>query len=330
MNQQECSKQFMTAAGLLPERLWRAAFTVPPDEREKIEEFRLRIGRPFCAVGAGKRYTLADAVTRGELDELLQRATRSSIHTYMEQIRQGFITVPSGHRLGLCGETAEQNGEITNLRSFSSCNLRIARQMIGLADALCAQIYQNGFESTLILAPPGGGKTTLLRDMARVLSQSLNVALADERMEIAACRDGEPQFDVGQCDVMSGGSKSEVMTMLLRSMSPQVIALDEITGERDAEALIAASYTGCRFLTTVHADYVQELMLRPAYRQLIEQGIFQHIIEIRLRDGRRSYHMYTEGEMQCDQAVGSGAHRGVVLGGRVFHEQPVERSRCGA
>ena len=330
MEQCECSKQFMTAAGLLPERLWRAAFTIPPGERETVEEFRLRIGRPFCAVGMGRRYTLADAVTRGELDELLQRATRSSVHTYMEQIRQGFLTTPSGHRLGLCGETAEQNGEVTNLRSFSSCNLRIARQMIGISNTLCALAYPDGFESTLIIAPPGGGKTTLLRDMARALSGTLTVALADERMEIAACRDGEPQFDVGQCDVMSGGGKSEVVAMLLRSMSPQVIALDEITGERDAAALIAASYTGCRFLTTVHAGCVQELALRPVYRMLMEQGIFRHVIEIRLQNGRRSYHLFTEGESDCDQAAGSGAHRGIVLGDRVFYEQPVEGTRRGA
>lgn len=330
MNQRENNKQFMTAAGLLPERLWRAAFTIPPDERDKVEEFRLRVGRPFCAAGSGKRYTLADAVTRDELDTLLQRATRSSVHTYMEQIRQGFITVPSGHRLGLCGETAAQDGAVANLRAFSSCNLRIARQLVGLADGLCRRCYPSGFESTLILAPPGGGKTTLLRDMARILSQSLTVAVADERMEIAACRDGEPQFDVGQCDVMSGGNKSQVMTMLLRSMSPQVIVLDEITCQDDAAALIAASYTGCRFLTTVHACSVQELLLRPVYRLLMEQGIFRQIIEIRLSGGQRSYHVFTEGEKECDQAVGSSAHCGIVLGGRVFHEQSAERACRGA
>ena len=185
---------------------------------------------------------------------------------------------------------------------------------------LCVlEIYQNGFESTLILAPPGGGKTTLLRDMARVLSQSLNVALADERMEIAACRDGEPQFDVGQCDVMSGGSKSEVMTMLLRSMSPQVIALDEITGERDAAALIAASYLrlpvpdncSCQLRARAHAP--------PWPTGSSSNRVF---FSISSKSGcgtaGEATHMYTEGEMQCDQAVGSGAHRGVVLGGRVL------------
>lgn len=265
---------------------------------------------------------LADCVTKDELDELLQRATRSSVHTYIEQIRQGFLTVPSGHRLGLCGETAGQNGEISNLRAFSSCNMRIARQILGLADELCRKLYPSGFESTLIIAPPGAGKTTLLRDMARILSAELTISLADERMEIAACRDGEPQFDIGQCDVMSGGAKKETIPMLLRSMSPQVIALDEITGEEDAGAIIAASYTGCRFLTTLHASEAQDLTRRPAYRRLMEQGLFQRIVEIRLMNGVRTYHLFTEGEKIHDQAGGSDTHCGLVLGGRVFHEQP--------
>lgn len=322
MDYRQNNKQFMTAAGLLPERLWRAAFTLSEEERFRVEEFRLRVGRPFCAVTAGKQQILAGSVTKDELDELLQRATRSSVHTYMEQIRQGFLTVPSGHRLGLCGETSGQNGEISNLRAFSSCNVRIARQIPGLADELCQKLYPSGFESTLIIAPPGGGKTTLLRDMARILSAGLTISLADERMEIAACRDGEPQFDVGQCDVMSGGSKKDTIPMLLRSMSPQIIALDEITGEEDAAAVIAASYTGCRFLTTLHANTVQDLTRRPAYRRLMDQGLFRCIVEIRLHKGVRTYHMFAEGEKSNDQAVGSDTHCGLVLGGRVFYEQP--------
>ncbi len=322
MTQQESHKQFMTAAGLLPERLWRAAFTLSPEEREKTEEFRLRVGRPFCALCAGRRHVLAEDVSREELDELLQRATRSSVHTYLEQIRQGFLTVPSGHRLGLAGEIAKKDGSIVNLRAFSSCNLRIARQMVGLADDLCRRLYPHAFKSTLIIAPPGGGKTTLLRDMVRILSQRLTLSLADERMEVAACRDGQPQFDVGLCDVMSGGEKSEVVAMLLRSMSPQVIALDEITSQQDAAALVAASYTGCRFLTTLHTSRAEELMHRPAYRLLMEQRIFSYIIEIQVHEGVRSYHVFAEGGEGCDQAAGGRAHCGLVLGGRVFYEQP--------
>ncbi len=322
MDYREDNRQFMTAAGLLPERLWRAAFTLSAEERLRVEEFRLRVGRPFCAVTAGKRQVLADSVTKDELDELLQRATRSSIHTYMEQIRQGFLTVSSGHRLGLCGEVAGQNGEVSNLRAFSSCNVRIARQIPGLADELCQRLYPSGFESTLIIAPPGGGKTTLLRDMARILSAGMTIALADERMEIAACKGGEPQFDVGQCDVMSGGSKKDTIPMLLRSMSPQVIALDEITGEEDAAAIIAASYTGCRFLTTLHASETQDLTRRPVYRQLMEQGLFRYIVEIRLLKGVRTYHLFVEGEKVHDQAAGSDTHCRLLLGGRVFYEQP--------
>ncbi len=322
MNCNEANKQFMTAAGLLPERLWRAAFSIAPEQRGLVEEFRLRVGRPFYAAGAGLHFRLADCVTKDELDELLQRATRSSVHTYLEQIRQGFLTSVSGHRLGLCGEASAQQGAVFNLHSFSSCNLRIARQFIGISEDLRARCCRQGFESTLIVAPPGGGKTTLLRDMARGLSQSLTVCIADERMEIAACRDGEPQFDIGLCDVMSGGQKREVLTMLLRSMSPQVIALDEITGEDDARALIAASYTGCRFLTTLHARNAAELALRPAYRTLLKQGIFRHIIEITLDNGQRSYRLLTEGEMKDDQTVGNDSYRGLMLCGRFFHEQP--------
>ncbi len=318
----EQNKPFMTAAGLLPERLWRAAFSIPEDQRLRVEELRLRIGRPFCVVIAGKSIELAGAVTRDELDELIQRATQSSVHTYTHQIRQGFITIPSGHRIGLCGETVEEKGQIFTLRSFSSCNIRIARQFIGLADRLCAGLYAHDFADTLIVAPPGAGKTTLLRDMVRSVSHRYRVALADERMEIAACRDGEPQFDVGQCDVMSGGCKCDVIPMLLRTMSPQIIALDEITEERDVQTLIAAAYTGCRFLSTAHACVLDELNWRPVYKALMGQGLFQNIIVINTEGGGRRYQVFTEGEREYDQAAGGSAHRGVMLGGRFFHEQP--------
>ena len=318
----EQNKPFMTAAGLLPERLWRAAFSIPEEQRERVEELRLRIGRPFCAVIAGKTAALAGAVTRDELEELLQRATQSSVHTYAHQIRQGFITVPSGHRIGLCGETVEERGQISTLRAFSSCNIRIARQFVGLADRLCAGLYAGGFSDTLIVAPPGAGKTTLLRDMVRSVSGRYRVALADERMEIAACCDGEPQFDVGQCDVMSGGCKGDIIPMLLRTMSPQIIALDEITEERDVQTLIAAAYTGCRFLSTAHACALDELNWRPVYKALMGQGIFRNIIAIDAAGGCRRYQVFTEGERENDQTAGRTADRGVVLGGRFFHEQP--------
>ena len=292
MQDMDFLKSFHTAAQLLPERLWKAAYSLDELQRQQCEELRVRLGRPLAATVAGETVFLGEGIvlpTREELDLLLARATECSVHTYLEQLWQGFLTTRHGHRLGICSEAAQ--GDARLLRGVSSVNIRVARQVHGLGTDLhlCGE---EGFRSTLILAPPGSGKTTLLRELCHRLSRSFRVAVADERYEIAACADGHPRFSVGSCDVLSGGYKGETVPMLLRAMSPQILAVDEITRPEDCRVLLECAGCGCGLLATAHGSRPEDLLRRPAYRQLLENRVFQQIVLIRQTGSRRSYSLH--------------------------------------
>ncbi len=291
MPEMDFLKSFHTAAQLLPERLWRAAYSLDELQRQTCEELRVRLGRPFAATVDGKMVLLGDGrviPTREELDELLARATECSVHSYLEQLWQGFLTTRHGHRLGICGQAPQ--GESRLLRGLSSINIRVARQVRGLGKDLALE--QSGtFCSTLILAPAGAGKTTLLRELCRELSARYRVAIADERFEIAACAEGEPRFAIGYCDVLSGGSKQETVPMLLRSMAPVILAVDEITDLRDSEWIASCQGCGCALLATAHGSELEDLYRRPAYQKLLEQKLFKQVILIQRTPTGRSYRL---------------------------------------
>jgi len=288
MQDMDFLKSFHTAAALLPERLWQAAYSLNDSQRLQCEEFRVRLGRPLAATVAGQAVLLGDGMvipTAEELDELLAKATECSVHTYLEQLWQGFLTTRHGHRLGICSQAP---GSERLLRGLSSVNVRIARQVHGLAEEL--QLAEGEtFVSTLILGAPGSGKTTLLREVCRALSQRFRVAVADERYEIAACANGQPRFRMGNCDVLSGGHKGETIPMLLRSMSPQILAVDEITREQDCGCLLDCAGCGCGLLATAHGESLSDLCRRPAYRRLLEGQLFERVIVIGRQAGRRTY-----------------------------------------
>ena len=291
MQEIEWMKSFHTAAALLPERLWRAVYTLDELERMTCEEIRVRLGRPLCVTVAGRAIPVGDGTVlpaKEELDELLARATECSVHTYLEQLRCGFLTTRHGHRLGICAQAPEGDGRL--LRGLSSVNIRIARQMHGLGAGLDFA-EEIPFVNTLILGPPGSGKTTLLRELCRRLSERFTVAIADERYEIAACMNGTPRFSMGNCDVLSGGCKRETIPMLLRAMSPQLLALDEITQPEDCRSLAECIGCGCSLLATAHGTGVEDLHRRPLYRQLIEQEIFQQVIVICQKGNLREYRL---------------------------------------
>ncbi len=296
MQDLEQQKSFHTAAALLPERLWRAAYTLPAERRALCEELRVRLGRPLAATVAGETVFLGTEPvlpTRGELEDILARATESSVHTYLDQLRGGYLTTKHGHRLGLCAQVNENAPGA--LRGLSSINIRLARQIGGLGDEL--PLTENGrFESTLILAPPGAGKTTLLRELCRRLSREYRVAIADERCEIAACMDGEPRFRVGNCDVVSGGRKETVLPQLIRAMSPQILALDEITQAGDCRTILSCQGCGCALLAAAHGEGPDDLRRRPEYRPLWESGVFRRLILIRQTGGARQYRLIPLGE----------------------------------
>jgi stage III sporulation protein AA len=312
------SKACITAAGFLPEKIWRAAYSLSPEQRETCEEIRLRTGRPAKALVCGKIIALTCggkmySVTPTDLEEVITSATRSSLHSYIGQLKQGYITVQGGHRIGICGERSS-DGE-NAVRSISSLNIRIAKQASGIADKLDA----SDFKSTLIISETGGGKTTLLREMSKVVSYGRSVSIADERYEIAGMHAGKSCFDIGDCDVMSGSSKSELIFSLMRSMTPSVIAVDEITESDDADALCTAAHCGCGFIATAHCGNIRDLGKRALYRRIMDEGVFENVIQINNSDGKRDYICYTS-EGTDDKSDRAFDDNRIVLGNRVFRK----------
>lgn len=249
--------------------------------RERVEELRFRTGRPVAVRCGEKETALPGSLADGAmLSEILSRATGQALYAAQEMLKGGFVTIPGGHRLGICGTGVYRDGTVQTLREISSLNLRIARQIRGAADEAADALWTHSV-STLILGAPGSGKTTLLRDLVRQCSDRFGwpMCVADERMELAACRGGAAQFDLGaHTDVLSGIAKGTAIEMLLRSMNPRWIAVDEISAEADVEALVRASYCGVRFLATVHAASFEELDKRPVYRRLMQSQTFETLI----------------------------------------------------
>ena len=272
------------ALSFLPLKIRHAVMRECEKPGVSLEEVRLRAGSPVNIFSGGREWSVADAGKRivadaAMLQQLVADATEHSLYAAQEQLKDGYFTLSGGHRLGICGSTVVINGKRTGLKEYSSVNLRIAREIPGAADDISRLIWQNP-NSTLLAGPPGCGKTTVLRDLIRQLSERyrFRVGVIDERCELAACRNGTPQFRLGSCtDVLSCCGKEDGIYMLLRAMRPDWIALDEISTKEDVEAICRASYCGVRFLATAHIWKREDLEQRPVYRALLESGVFQNL-----------------------------------------------------
>ena len=255
------------------------------DRPEDIEELRFRAGQPPAArTAVGERPLPLEAVASAELREMLSRAAQYSVH-----------------RLGICGTAAEEDGRVLGVRGLSSINLRIAHQAEDLQAQIAHWIGTDEPQSTLLLSPPGYGKTTLLREWVRYFSdRGFTAAIADERSEIAALADGVPQLAVGRCtDVMEGCSKWQAAVMLLKTMSPALLALDEITAPEDAKAVSLCTHCGTAVIACAHAAGLDDLRQRPIYRELLALGAFHQAVIIEKQDGQRVYRMERWEETKC-------------------------------
>lgn len=227
-----------------------------------LQEIRIRQGKHMVIRYHGKLMFLTKndvVVTATECKEILSQISQYSFYAFEEEICQGYLTIPGGHRIGVTGRTVMVEGKVKTIRHITCFNIRISHEIKGCAKEIYPFICQEGnLHSTLILSPPGGGKTTMLRDVIRQLSQHNNVSLVDERSEIACCYQGIPQRDVGPCcDVLDGCPKAIGMEMVLRSMGPDVIAVDEIGTERDYQAMKKALVSGCTILATMHGEEME-------------------------------------------------------------------------
>lgn len=290
----------------LPHALRRSLALLPCSLREQLEEIRLRQERPVMVVASGCDAYLgeqglaplmADALLWGEREsaQFLEAISRASLYAMEDEVRQGFITLPGGHRVGLCGQAVLEGRQLRTLKHITCFNVRLARAVPGAADAVLPRLVRQGrVMHTLIASPPACGKTTMLRDLTRQASYGVprlglpgaRVAVADERSEIAASWRGVPQLDLGpRTDVLDGCPKAEAVMLLLRSMSPQVVVTDEVGCEADAIALEEALYCGATLLATAHGASIHELRRRPALARLLRKGAFERVVILSRRHG---------------------------------------------
>lgn len=297
MNENTIRKRYEGAVRLLPYSMRERALLVKDGLWRRGEEFRLRCGEPLMLLTEEREISLGgDRITKKELEAVLEFSTGASVYACREQLRKGYITAKGGYRIGVCGSVSAAGGEVMGFTSVSSVNIRIPRELFCVSDKPLGEILSKGFASTLIVSPPGAGKTTLLRDMVCSLSDGRldgverRIGLADERSELAGFAEGKAQLYVGRkTDILDGCPKDKAINMLLRSMNPEIIAVDEITDEKDVRAIIGASHCGVQVLATAHASVGDELMLRPIYRELMEQKIFTYLIFIERNGTERSY-----------------------------------------
>lgn len=293
---------------ILPPRLRQLIQAIPSDLDPYIEEIRVRLGRPLEVLTADKvRYLLPDGtvsryyqaayrpdVTDGE--KLLSLVSNHSLYALEEELKRGYVTIEGGHRVGLVGRVIVENGKVKHLRDVSGFNIRICREIKGVARrVLPLLIDRTGTcHNTLIISPPQCGKTTLLRDLARCFSHGTEweglvpqkVGIVDERSELAGSLNGVPQHDVGpRTDVLDACPKAEGMMMMIRSMSPNILVVDEIGRLEDVTAIEEAVHAGVQLMTTVHGRDLKDIGRRPILSNLLQRAVFSRFIVLSKRRG---------------------------------------------
>ena len=263
---------------------------------ELLQEIRLRVNAPMMIVYRGEEFIMGqDGTLNGKsayyvspacIRTTVDQIAGYSLYAYEEEVRQGYITIQGGHRVGIAGKVVFEGEKIKSISHISFVNIRFAHQMIGCASKILPYVAAEGnICHTLIISPPRCGKTTILRDLIRQISngneerRGVSVGVVDERSEIGGCYHGIPQNDVGiRTDILDGCPKAEGMMMLIRSMSPAVIAVDEIGSYDDIHAIETVLSCGCKLLATVHGSSIEDIRRKPLLERLVREKVFERYI----------------------------------------------------
>lgn len=286
-----------TIERILPTALRGWFSTLKKKELEGLQEIRLRVDKPAIIYMHNKEYYISEErlvtrkkknykITDKDLKETMEYISNYSLYAFEDELRNGYITVEGGHRVGLSGKVVVENRQVKTIKYISCINIRISHEIKGCANSIMT--YLTGHENllhTLIISPPKCGKTTLLRDVIRQLSdgygdhEGVTVGVVDERSELGGCYRGIPQNDIGiRTDILDGCPKTEGMLMLIRSMSPTVIAVDEIGSREDIDAIDFVINAGSKIICTVHGKSINEVKDKPILKDLLAKGIIERYI----------------------------------------------------
>ncbi|SFD53216.1 stage III sporulation protein AA [Lentibacillus persicus] len=271
---------------LFPEKIRQAVFLKVENRWDKLQEIRFRLQQPIELIFndrtewlEGKRPDRNDSIF------VLNQLSEFSLYQMEDELREGYITIEGGHRVGLSGKVNTVNGQVKAIQYITFFNIRIASEKIGAAVPLIPYLYKNQYLSTLLIGSPQTGKTTLIRDLARLIGTGWNrvgarkVGIVDERSEIGGSKKGIPQHDLGKrTDVMDACPKDEGMMMMIRSMSPDVLIVDEIGSKSDVQALLEAINAGVIVICTIHGNSLEALQKRPSLQPLFRQQVFQRFV----------------------------------------------------
>lgn len=264
-------------------------------EDGKLQEIRLKVNKPLIFINNNREIKTRYITKLEDIKIIIQKISSYSIYAFEEEIRQGYITIQGGHRVGICGTCVLEGNLLKTIKHISSINIRVAREVKGCSQGILPFIIKdNSILNTIIISPPKCGKTTILRDLSREISNGVsrygldgkNVAIIDERSEIGACYRGVPQMDVGvRTDILDNCPKSQGIIMAIRSMAPQLIICDEIGTYKDMESIVAALNSGVNVITTIHGFNEKDLYNRPVFKEILENKVFQRAVILSNKEG---------------------------------------------
>lgn len=269
----------------LPLELGEQIKSMPSHIKKNLEEIRIRNGNHIILFSSGKEYELefknGQKVDNYIINNIFNALLNYSAYAYQEELTNGYITIEGGHRVGICGRTVLENGKVKTIKDISSINIRRSREIIGVSDPCMGYLMKGKHQiyNTIIVSPPKCGKTTLLRDMIRNISgMGFQIGVCDERSEISGMYNGQPSYNLGsRTDILDGCPKEKGMIMLIRSMSPDLIATDEIGKKEDSHAIEAAVCAGISLLTTIHGNSYEDV-INSGIGDMVEKGVFERLI----------------------------------------------------